>query len=478
LRHSFAYGIGTILNRAANFIMLPLYTRYLSKSEYGALEILLISSSVLLFILQLGLGSALFHSILYRGHDRKKTISTALYFLIIYGVMTTGILAYFSRPLSVLLFNDPQFAPALVWLFIGDFFLLLHVIPMSVLRIDQKSVKFSLLATANLFFGIFLNTLALVILDMGLVGVVLANALAALCFALVFIYSIHNELRLSFSFAELRSLLIFGLPLVPNAIGDMTLMMADRYFINFYWDLETLANYSAAIRIGLIMGLCVNAFQMGWPAILFPLAKEKNGPDIFARLYLYYLFALVFIGSILSLYASEIISLLATDKYLAGASVIPIICFSFVFYGTYYYSSIGILVEKKTYLFPIIMSIAALSGLVLNFVLVPQYHIWGASFSKLFSTIILGVGIVFVSQKYYFVPYDYPRILKLFLSILLIIFIGKYIDVKLATYAIFLKAVLVLFFPILLYYLKFFNKNDLQFLHHKMKMLAQNARTL
>jgi len=63
-RQSFAYALGTILNRVTNIILLPLYVRMLSKSEYGVLEILLLTSTVTMIFLQLGMGSAIFRSVL------------------------------------------------------------------------------------------------------------------------------------------------------------------------------------------------------------------------------------------------------------------------------------------------------------------------------------------------------------------------------------------------------------------------------
>jgi hypothetical protein len=41
-RHSAIYALGVLLNRAAGFLMLPLYTRYLTPADYGAVEMLFV----------------------------------------------------------------------------------------------------------------------------------------------------------------------------------------------------------------------------------------------------------------------------------------------------------------------------------------------------------------------------------------------------------------------------------------------------
>ncbi len=40
LKHAAVYGLASMLTQAAGFVLLPLYTRYLSPADYGVLEIL------------------------------------------------------------------------------------------------------------------------------------------------------------------------------------------------------------------------------------------------------------------------------------------------------------------------------------------------------------------------------------------------------------------------------------------------------
>ena len=47
LRHSAIYGLGSIVSRVLAVLLLPLYTRYLSPSDYGLIETLIALSAVL-----------------------------------------------------------------------------------------------------------------------------------------------------------------------------------------------------------------------------------------------------------------------------------------------------------------------------------------------------------------------------------------------------------------------------------------------
>ena len=60
LRHSAIYGLGSIVARIVGVLLLPLYTRYLSPSDYGLIETLVALSAVLTALVAQGMKSAFF----------------------------------------------------------------------------------------------------------------------------------------------------------------------------------------------------------------------------------------------------------------------------------------------------------------------------------------------------------------------------------------------------------------------------------
>jgi len=60
LRHSAIYGVGSIIARVLGVLLLPLYTRYLSPSDYGQIETLVALSAVLTALVAQGMKSAFF----------------------------------------------------------------------------------------------------------------------------------------------------------------------------------------------------------------------------------------------------------------------------------------------------------------------------------------------------------------------------------------------------------------------------------
>ncbi len=59
-RHSAIYGVGGLIARILAVVLLPLYTRYLTSSDYGAIGTLIALIAVLAVLLRLGTQSAFF----------------------------------------------------------------------------------------------------------------------------------------------------------------------------------------------------------------------------------------------------------------------------------------------------------------------------------------------------------------------------------------------------------------------------------
>src|SRR5215469_10072550 len=78
VRHSAVYGLGNILAKAFGFLMLPLYTHYLTPSDIGLFEIMDLSISLFGMVLQMGIAPALLRSYAAAPSlgEKNKAVST------------------------------------------------------------------------------------------------------------------------------------------------------------------------------------------------------------------------------------------------------------------------------------------------------------------------------------------------------------------------------------------------------------------
>lgn len=465
VKHSSIYGVGTLLYRAVALVMLPLYTRHLTTSDYGDLELFFITSSFLVMILQFGMGAAIFRSVIYKTqNDPAAIISTAFLFLLVANTITVSLLCFFANEISLIIFEVPGKAHLLRLIFITDFFLVMAIIPMAKLRIDESSTLFTIVALFNFVVGIVLTAVFLVGFNWGLAGVIWAQLINAIIFSIVYLFVISRDIKFRFSISDLWDMLSYGLPLVPASVATSVLLLSNRYFLKHLGNPDDVGIFSAGYRIAQVVALLVNAVQMAWPTLLFSLVKEKNAPETFSKLTTYFVFVLVTISLAISIFARELLIVITSATYLPAQFVIPLLLLANMFWGFFYMTNIGIQVKKKTYYIAIITAVGAIVNLYLNYWLIsiPGFSLPGAALASLGGNFVVIVATLLISLRLYYVRYEYKKIVLIFIIAILVYLASLICPTESLILAIALKTVLLVFFLAGLYFIRFFSASEMQ----------------
>ena len=463
LKHTLIYGTSDVLNRAFAFLLLPIYTRYLSVEHFGILQILIIITNLLEILLPLGLGSAIFKSVLHKKNpDNPLIYSTALFFISIFTTLVFLILILSSEMLSQIIFQSKNYSHFLNIVFLKAFFLSFTIIPLARFRIENKSKIFGLFVCIRFFMQLVMNIFFVVILKKGVWGILISECIVTGIFMFVCIVSIIPKLKIRISFTELKDMLEFGLPLVPAGVAMFVLTMSDRFFLKHYLNLEIVAIYSVGYRLASVIGLVVRAFQRAWPSVMFTIAKDKDAKKIFALNFNYFLFIFFNIVLILNLFSSYLLRLAAPAEYADAVNIIPLLSFAFLCYGVYYYTSAGMNIKKKTIYQPFIIGGAALLSITFNIFLIPRIGITGASISYFVAFLFIAFMAMVVSNLFYRIPYDYKK--TAFITILFIILnaISLVYNPVFPVYHILYKIILLLLFNFILFKFHYFDINQVK----------------
>jgi O-antigen/teichoic acid export membrane protein len=208
--------------------------------------------------------------------------------------------------------------------------------------------------------------------------------------------------------------------------------------------------------------LIIQPFLTTWPSIYFPLAKEENAPPTFSRLTTYFLL----IGSFCSLgiiaISNPVLKIMAGQKFWGAYKVIPLLVFSVLLYGLFSLLNIGIFIQKKTKYNPLIIGIAAIFNLLLNYFLIPPYGMLGAAYATFFSYLLMDLLAYIINVRVYPVPYEWIRILKIVSVTVLFLFILNQIQVNSWQRELLYKVLILLFFPLVLWGTGFFTSSELK----------------
>jgi len=279
---------------------------------------------------------------------------------------------------------------------------------------------------------------------------------------------------LKFSFKEAKELLSFGLPIIPAGIASLILSLSDRYFLKHYSTLAQVGLYSLGYRFGEFILFFAWAFQTAWPQFLFSNEKSPDAKTLYSKVTTYLLFVIVWVCLGVSMLAEEVIKIMAAPGFWEAYKVVPWIALSQVFLGLNLIGAVGINLKKKTGWLPLTYWIAAAVNLTLNYLFIPTYGMMGAAWATLAAYIIQFSLSFLISMKYYAIPYEYSRILKIAVIGLALYLVSCLVNFDSFVISAIFKIFLLLMYPLLLFVSGFFVQKEL-FYGQQFFAKAQNA---
>ncbi|MFH0931505.1 MAG: polysaccharide biosynthesis C-terminal domain-containing protein, partial [Candidatus Zixiibacteriota bacterium] len=139
-----------------------------------------------------------------------------------------------------------------------------------------------------------------------------------------------------------------------------------------------------------------------------------------------------------------------------------LLVFSVLLYGLFSQLNIGIFIQRKTRYNPLIIGIAALFNLLLNYLLIPPYGMLGAAYATFFSYLLMDLLAYIINVRVYPVPYEWIRILKIISVTILSLFIINQVQVSSWKRELLYKFLLLFIFPLLLWVSGFFTSGEIK----------------
>jgi O-antigen/teichoic acid export membrane protein len=411
LKDSLIYTIPGFISRGLGLILLPIYTRILSPTDYGVLELFVVLAAFvgLTVALEVSQAVARFYVDTDVLEEKRAYASTGLWFsMFCYSLFVVGGWIW-AEPLSVLITEQSSYIDAFRLSIIYTFLKGLFTLVQNQLRWELRSREYAIVsvvmtvvtAVATIGFGYGLRLELEGILIGMIAGVLVGDALALIM--------LRNTFCLTVRFCKLREMLSFSAPLVLSGIFIFLSTYSDRLMITHLMTLDDVGSYAVGYRIASVAGL----LMIGFRGALTPLViKYHNAPETAAELaniVRYFMaFALViFLGA--SFFGREVLWLITTPEYYEAYAVIPFLVLSTLLAGMYIFAP-GIFIAKKTHWIIWINLTAALLNILLNIFLIPLLGIMGAALATFTSNAVAFSSYMTLSQKFYPVRHKWKRI--------------------------------------------------------------------
>lgn len=430
--HGLVYGVGSVASKLIWLALLPIFTRTLSPSEFGTIEILQLFASITLTFVICGTDASLSYYF-FRNQKTSGNISSqaqytsaALAWRTLIGFCILLFVICFANYLPLLKFSIPTHRPQIFLVLLGG--LIPFIQGLELYRYTFRSVPYIIVTTISTSLSVLVSYWLVVHLSFGVTGYLVGPVIGGVV-GLLFSW-LGNRKYLVWPqriTAVWKDLLSFGLPLLPSNLLFWLFLSLDRWFLLAH-SLSEVGIYGIALRISTAMGVLVEAFRTSWTPISLKILEEDHAGAVFQKTAITYLAGGISIVILFSAASQKIFQILTAPEFHAGYPVVGFISFYHLLYGFIPIASLGAWKKKRTIIVTYSLLFAALSNLFLNWLLVPHYGSVGASIGTCYAMFFGVLFLLWRSESIHSFGHSFPRILFLFIICLSTIHLQIYLN--------------------------------------------------
>lgn len=414
-RDSTVYAIGRIALSALDLLLLPLYTRVLLPDALGVIALGAAFMAAVLVVAPFGMDTALgrfFFDHREGSREQRAVVGTLLVAMAFIALLIACGLSVAAPWLARGLLEDlsPTFLVILVW---SAFFGVFVAMWLQLLQLRREPRRYVGFALGQAVVRGALTLLLVWMLGRGPVGWAEAYLVTNVLAGGAAILFVRKEILLVVHSRVLRDAMKYALPVVIHQIAGWTTTFASRFILNQLATLRAVGVFQVAFGIGQVLSLMVTSFNFAY-APRFMAAATRDGDSAsteFGAMATYYLAAVVGVALLVSVFAEDIVALVAPGSYGEAAGLVPIIAATFVMQGAYYLHANVIFFSKVlTRALPLITVGGALANIAATYAMVPRFGILGAAWAGLVTNMLVVAGAYWLARRALKLRYDARKI--------------------------------------------------------------------
>ena len=330
------YGLPTIIGRLLSYLLVPLYTRVFSTSEYGVVTELYAYIAFLMVILTYGMETAFFR-FSQKENDKAGVYSTSIISLLVSSVLFITLAWLFSSSIASALgyANNKEY---IVWFAFILGLDALTAVPFARLRELNKAKRFAFIKSVNIASQIGLNLFLIVLCpyilkhhehsfvgniinlfykkEIGVGYIFISNLLASILTLLILLPEIIS-IKFEFNKVLWKQMMLYALPIMVWGMSGIVNETFDRILLKHLITkgdaMAQLGIYGACYKVSILMTLFIQTFRFAAEPFFFSNAKNKDAKKIYADVMKYFIIICAFIFLVVMMYIDVIILFVGKD---------------------------------------------------------------------------------------------------------------------------------------------------------------------
>lgn len=326
VKDTIIFAIGSLGTKVIQFVMMPLYTNYMTSAEYGVSNLIFTIVQLLLPIVSLNIFDAVLRFGMSKTEKSANVLKTALKIVV---------LDLFLIIILIPIIN--LYKPLNEWTYYLVVYLFLNILNstiMNYLKVKNKNLLYAIISLIQTFVLASTNVLLIAHWKMGVDGYMLSSiiAMATSCILGTICGNVISDIRRAhFDKKLLFQMLRYSIPLIFNAIAWWLISSSDKIMIEIMCGSALLGIYSVAAKIPALINVFISIFQQSWGLSAIREMETSNDMRFYSVIFEIYSF-IIFGASLLTIiFIRPFMNIYIGKDFLDSVQFVPFLIYSSIF---------------------------------------------------------------------------------------------------------------------------------------------------
>lgn len=441
VKNIFTYLIGSVASKIISFLLLPLYTYYLSQEEMGTFDVIFNTVSLVVPVITLSVVFAIFRFVLDSQENEltDSFLSNGLF------VTFTGLILSLIPYLIISYILNIQNSLLII-------FLLVTTALENTWKTTARALKCNMLFTVSgIILTLFTGLTGIVFvmwLKMGVRGLLLSYAVSPMISFVFLEYKLKLRKRIRWQLVDknaINQMLKYSIPLMPTDIAWWLILSANRYFIRLNLGLSANGIFAVASKFPSLVSVVNSLFNMAWTESAIIEYNSETRNDYYTKIFNIFMrlqFSFVFILLPLIKY---FIKFFIDESFIEAVEYIPFLLIGAVFQAFANFYGTGFLSSKDTKGAFSTTIVAAVVNVTMILLMINRIGLQAVCIANAVCFLCLWIIRILRTKKYFHISIDIREIVLFFLFLMISVW-SYYRGSLIIDLVVFLIAVFILLY--------------------------------
>jgi len=417
IKNSFIYLFPIIIGNILPFVTLPIFTRILTKEEYGVMALAYVYAIFVNGLANFGMTVAYDRNYFqYRNNPLKtaQLLYSILLFVILNFIFLGGLTYFFKGALSNFIIGSPEYRNILFWAFCAQFFTGASYYYLTFYKNSETATSFVTYKISASLISFVISLYLVAYMRIGVIGIIYAQLFSGAIVFGILSYNFTSILTPSLSKIVFIESLKISYPLTPRIFLGVIGTQFDKYMIGLLASVGGVGIYSIGQRTAYIIFTYMTAIQNVFSPQVYKRMFDlgDRGGEAVGRYLTPFAYISILVALLISLFSEEIIIILTPESYHGAINIVIILS---MFYGSMFFGKQPQLIyAKKTYISSLLTMVNIGLNIMFNIPFIMKWGAIGAAWATLIAGNIYGLISFFTAQYYYEIEWEYKKMGTIF----------------------------------------------------------------